>query len=265
MTNPSRAILGKASAVTALAIAATYGVFLIERAITGIPFTHVDLIECFAIPIAVGMPILCYLFSQSERLKEANQRITAINEEMQESYRQLRLAHEIMVYTANHDRMTGLPNRERFIEHLEAAHRGQQRDVLLLIDADHFKQINDRLGHLRGDDALVEIARAVRQSVRGGDVVGRIGGEEFAVLLKDVSPAHAADIAEKIRQRVESIPWPVPVSGAPGLSVSIGGAPLGEELATVPEILELADRRLYAAKRAGRNRVVFTDPMEKVA
>src|SRR5690606_10219673 len=146
----------------AFAVAATYGVFLIEREITGIPYTRIDLIECFFIPIVIGMPILCYLFSQSEKLKEMHQRVASLHEQMREANRQLRLAHEIMAYTANHDRMTGLPNREQFLEHLESAHREQARDVLLIIDADHFKQINDRLGHLRGDDALVEIARAIR-------------------------------------------------------------------------------------------------------
>lgn len=265
MAPRTTSIICKALAVTALATVATYAVFFLERAITGIPITSINLIECFVIPVVVGPPILCYLFHQSEKLKDAHRTLAELNEEAREAYRQLKLAHEIMAYTAAHDRMTGLPNRDRFIEHLQAAHSNREKDVLLLIDADHFKQINDRLGHLRGDDALVEIARAIRSSVRHGDVVGRIGGEEFGVLLKDMTLSRALDMAEKIRRQVEAIPWQTSAQDVRGLSVSIGAAALGEETPTVSSILEQADRCLYAAKRSGRNRVAFDHPLEKVA
>lgn len=79
-----------------------------------------------------------------------------------------------MAHAARHDDMTGLLNRKQFLEDLKAAHRDAEEDVLLMIDADGFKQINDRLGHLKGDEALVSIAAAIRASVRPGDVVGRV-------------------------------------------------------------------------------------------
>lgn len=261
MKGRMRAIISGVSAVTVLAVAATYAASFVTRLFTGAPHTPVDLFECFVIPVMVGVPILACLFGRIERLKEANRHLALMNEKTQEAYRQLELAHEIVIHTAGHDRMTGLLNRERFMGQLEQTLRDGARAVLLLIDADHFKQINDRFGHLKGDDALVQIASAIRKSVRRQDVVGRIGGEEFAVLLKDVGLARAAEMAERIRQKVEDIAWQSAEPGARGLSVSIGGAVLGEGLETVAAVFEQADRCLYAAKRAGRNRVSFKVPI----
>ncbi len=258
-----RTIVSRVSAVTALAIAATYAASFITRLFTGAPHTSVDLFECFVIPLMVGVPILTWLFDQMERLKEANRNLVLMNEKMQEACRQLELAHEIVTHTAGHDRMTGLLNRERFTGYLEQALRDGTRAVLLLIDADHFKQINDRYGHLKGDDALVQIARAIRSSVRRQDAVGRIGGEEFAVLLEDVSLTQAAEMAERIRQSVQDIAWHYAEPGVHRLSVSIGGAMLGNGLDTAAAVFDQADRCLYAAKRAGRNRVHFKVPIRE--
>lgn len=251
--------------VTAIAVVATYLVFLTTRAVFGIPHTRYDLIECFAIPVVVGFPIAFYVFGQMERLRAAHDTLAALNAQMEEAHLQLKLAHELMAYAASHDKMTGLPNRERFLQCLETAHKSREQDVLLIVDADHFKQINDRHGHLKGDDALVEIARAIRRSVRPEDLVGRIGGEEFGVLLKKLSLAEAAETAERIRRKVEAISWRAPGPHARGLTVSIGGAALSDHPAKIADVLSWADRCLYAAKRQGRNCVAFTYPVGEVA
>ncbi|WP_173933697.1 GGDEF domain-containing protein [Chelativorans sp. Marseille-P2723] len=224
------------------------------------PFTSSDLVECFFIPIAVGMPILVFLFRQSEELKNAHAELASLNEQTRKAYQRLRLSHEIMVYTAAHDSMTGLLNRESFLEHLRDAIANREQDVLLLADADNFKQINDRLGHLRGDDALVEISRAIRMTVRHEDVVGRLGGEEFGVLLKGISLTRAMEIAEKIRRQVEAIPWRRSTPDMECLTVSIGVAAIGKDIGTAAAALERADHCLYAAKKQGRNRVTCHDP-----
>ncbi len=94
---------------------------------------------------------------------------------------------------ASRDHMTGMLNRESFFAALDGSRRKTDRGVLLIIDADHFKKINDTFGHLAGDDALLDIAAAIGRAVRTSDIVGRIGGEEFGVLLVGASEAEAED------------------------------------------------------------------------
>ncbi|MFC6490262.1 GGDEF domain-containing protein [Nitratireductor sp. GCM10026969] len=265
MRGRATSIIARASVVTVVAVAATYAVFLAARGFLGVPYTRLDLVECGLIPVVVGFPIASYVFLQLERLRAARDALSALNAEMQSAHRQLKVAHELMAYAASHDKMTGLPNRERFLDRLEDAHRNSEEDVLLIVDADHFKQINDRLGHLKGDDALVEIARAIRRSVREKDVVGRIGGEEFGVLLKDVDLAQAAETAERMRRAVEQIPWCAPNGLSRALTVSIGGAALRDHPAKVSDVLSRADRCLYAAKHSGRNCIAFGSSIGEVA
>ena len=131
-------------------------------------------------------------------------------------------AHDRLVYMATHDHMTGLLNREAFLRAAQSCRTRSGGNFLLIVDADHFKAINDRHGHSGGDEALVKIANALRYSVREKDIVGRIGGEEFAILLGSVDQDEAERMAEFIRRQVRFIPWKG--AGDPGLSVSIGGA-----------------------------------------
>lgn len=152
------------------------------------------------------------------------------------------------------DMLTGLLNRRGFdaaAEALFAAARRQGRALALaLIDVDHFKAINDRFGHLAGDDVLVRVARLTEASLRGADVVGRMGGEEFVILLPNADGDQASAVAERVRLAIgASTP-----AGQPELSVtaSIGVATLipGESPAA---LLHRADCALYAAKGSGRN------------
>jgi diguanylate cyclase (GGDEF)-like protein len=160
------------------------------------------------------------------------------------------------------DALTGVANRRRFDEALDEEWRRAVRArtplALILVDVDFFKAFNDRLGHPAGDACLQDVARAVREaSHRAGELVARYGGEEFAVLLPGASSAGARAVAENLRQKVEALGVPHPDSAAaPCVTVSAGVAwaePVAEDRAG--SLVAAADRALYAAKQAGRNRV----------
>lgn len=154
------------------------------------------------------------------------------------------------------DALTACLNKAAFtkaVSQLLADEKRPRRGGLLIIDADHFKGINDRFGHERGDEALRVIAETVRGVVRGADFVGRIGGEEFAVFLRDADVDAAERVAERIRGAIAEAEFIA--DGAPqNLTVSVGGAAFEHEVAFV-ELYKSADRQLYAAKAGGRNRV----------
>jgi diguanylate cyclase (GGDEF)-like protein len=210
---------------------------------------------CIVCPLAVAAPASCFTFWQAERLQRAHQALEA-------AHRELAGAHRELTERARRDPMTGLLNRESFFLELDAERR-RGRGTLLIMDADHFKAINDRHGHLVGDQALLEIAAAISRGVRAGDVVGRIGGEEFGALLIGAGGDDATRIAERVRREVEQIRFRPDAGGVLPLTVSIGGTELLTE-ATVSDHMRAADARLYAAKNAGRNRTVF-DPGTRAA
>ena len=155
-----------------------------------------------------------------------------------------------MRFQAERDYLTGLYNRGTFEDRMMQAMQND-KGVLLLADLDHFKQVNDRYGHLMGDGAICVFADL---AAKAGGVAGRIGGEEFAILLPNASPDQAHEIANDLRAGYsEAIAESLAVEEP--LSVSIGCAPFkaGQSPA---EVHEQADQALYAAKRGGRNRVV---------
>jgi diguanylate cyclase (GGDEF)-like protein len=160
---------------------------------------------------------------------------------------------DMMVRT---DGLTSCLTRTAFVNRVSA--QLERRDAtgggaLLMIDADHFKAVNDRYGHDRGDEALTIISRTIRRVVRPGDVVGRMGGEEFAVYLPGADEKTAEGIAERIRRAVQ-LSYFAPAGRPRPLTVSIGGA-VFETAPPFPELFRVADQRLYAAKSGGRNRV----------
>ena len=158
------------------------------------------------------------------------------------------------------DTLTGCLNRRGFDHALnQAVIRALRRGgelALLAIDIDHFKVINDTAGHLAGDAVLRELAGLLSHTSRGGDVVGRVGGEEFVVVMPETDLAVATMVAERLRRRIASEQFPIQ-QGVRSIEVtiSIGIAALGsaDNAATV---LKRADQALYRAKRDGRNRVV---------
>ena len=173
--------------------------------------------------------------------------------------------------SATYEGLTGLLRREAILEQLdrelERALRYGRPLTLAMADLDHFKAVNDRHGHLAGDSLLRRIAQVVAGGLRSTDRIGRYGGEEFLLLLPETDIAGAAAVAEKIRELVEGTPVPVD-DGAPiRVTVSIGLGTLsdfvtpaaatapGERRITGRDLIAAADRSLYAAKHAGRNRV----------
>ncbi|UVK44705.1 GGDEF domain-containing protein [Mesorhizobium sp. AR07] len=177
--------------------------------------------------------------------------------------RQLAIAQRDLTVIAATDSLTAVLNRGAFSMLVEAyleQTRKQERansGALLIIDADHFKAINDRLGHDCGDQALKLIAQAIKGQLRGGDIVGRIGGEEFGVFLPGVDPSQSWVVAESIRRRIREMDFSPDGKPCP-LSVSIGGTSFSGPT-TYEQIFLAADRRLYAAKSNGRDQVSF-DP-----
>ncbi|HSZ69470.1 MAG TPA: diguanylate cyclase [Solirubrobacteraceae bacterium] len=148
-------------------------------------------------------------------------------------------------YLAYRDPLTALPNRRAFEDRMIALSQGVERhNAVLVIDVDEFKAFNDSAGHDAGDELLRRVGQAIHDAVRAGDTVARIGGDEFTVLLPMCTEAEATHVAEQVRDAV------LRVSGG-AVTVSIGAAPLGADRRSA--ILD-ADRALYAAKTAGRNR-----------
>ena len=129
---------------------------------------------------------------------------------------------------------------------------GGQRGVLLMLDLDHFKQVNDRYGHAVGDAVLQHAAQIIRHGLRENDFAGRIGGEEFTVLLQAVDEGDGLVLANRLRERLATVPA-VTDAGRINLTVSIGLAVL--DGSSSKRVLRHADEALYAAKAAGRNRV----------
>ncbi|MGQ0800715.1 MAG: diguanylate cyclase [Pseudomarimonas sp.] len=166
--------------------------------------------------------------------------------------------HEEIYQLATHDALTGLFNRRQFSDLLASeAARGMRREphtVLAIIDVDHFKRINDRFGHLEGDGVLKKLADILRSHVRAGDVLARIGGEEFAVLMADTDIEQAKLFAERVREAVEASIF-TPGAEPQTMTVSVGLAALSKTRREPTELMRAADRALYAAKETGRNRV----------
>ncbi|HTA66369.1 MAG TPA: diguanylate cyclase [Xanthomonadaceae bacterium] len=164
----------------------------------------------------------------------------------------------LLQHMAHHDALTDLPNRELFHDRLQAAlalaKRNRQRLAVLYIDLDKFKQVNDTLGHTVGDLLLQDVARRIRECLRASDTVGRVGGDEFLVLLQDVpGPDDAAIVAEKIRI---ALARPFELAGhSLQIASSIGIAIHPDHGSEIQQLIRHADEAMYEAKREGGNRL----------
>jgi diguanylate cyclase len=174
--------------------------------------------------------------------------------------RELAIANAKMSILASTDSLTAVLNRGAFTMLVEAyltdarAQARETQGALLIVDADHFKTINDTYGHDRGDEALKIIAGSIQGVLRGADIVGRIGGEEFGVFLPGATPRFAESVAERIRASVAVAEFVPEEERRQELSVSVGGATFTERVGFT-ELFKTADERLYDAKKKGRNRV----------
>jgi diguanylate cyclase (GGDEF)-like protein len=160
---------------------------------------------------------------------------------------------------AGTDFLTTLVNRRRFLEIAELAWEKAKTDksplAIIMLDIDHFKNINDLYGHQAGDEVLTTVTERIKKSLRQGDVAGRYGGEEFTVLVLDTSPEQCVRIAERIRQAVAQLTIQIEQSVV-NVTISLGVACLNpNQVKALDDLIDCADQAMYLAKQQGRNRV----------
>jgi len=174
----------------------------------------------------------------------------------------LRATYEISLSMALTDSLTELYNRRYLEVHLEKLlnknYENNKTLAVLVLDIDHFKAVNDTHGHNVGDEVLKEFANRLKDKLRSFDLVARLGGEEFVVILPDVSKERAYMVAERLRMAISEEPFKCSVpEGQLSITTSIGGALIPPEQHSVEDVIKRADKELYAAKDAGRNCCVF--------
>ncbi len=198
-----------------------------------------------------GMAVASLIFagfvaSATRKLGRAMERAFRLSREMEH-------AHRIAAHAAQTDELTGLQNRRAFFHRAEGVYETCKQAHLplcaLMLDIDHFKRINDGHGHQAGDDVLRQIGRVIRQSVRDADVSGRLGGEEFALLLANTPIDVARVIAERLRSAIADITC----LHDEGVTASLGIAELNHLDQDLHGLLALADKALFRAKASGRN------------
>nr|BAT29770.1 hypothetical protein [Aureimonas sp. AU12] len=207
------------------------------------PVAQGSLAFCLLLLFATALPMQIYAVTRIVRLRGENRRLFEF---------------------ATRDGLTQVLNRTAFKRSAEMAiARMSQRRAsdlepatLLILDADHFKRINDRLGHHTGDEALTLIAETLRRSVRKDDLVGRLGGEEFAVLLRNAGYEEGRIVAERLRTAINRLEVG-PRERRTRLSVSLGGISFRSAVA-FNALYKIADANLYKAKEGGRNRTALT-------
>jgi len=191
--------------------------------------------------------------------------------DIEQSYRRSFLENTLIGELVTRDQLSGLMNRRSFDEHLPRAWYSALRDqrslAVLMIDIDLFKHYNDLRGHQAGDAALRSVARVIQDFARRPlDLASRYGGEEFAVILYDLSLEHVQEVAERLRQAVQSQHLRLDEAAGPDsaeVTVSVGAAVVTPVSGRTPHgAVQLADEALYAAKQAGRNRVVVKGPAD---
>ncbi len=167
---------------------------------------------------------------------------------------EMELAHRIASRAAQTDALTGLSNRRAFYERGEQLFRYCMRNqrplCAIVMDIDHFKRINDVHGHHAGDEVLRRIGELLHTMFRKADACGRLGGEEFAILLADIETDGALDVAEKVRRAVSSLEFTLQEGGSMRITASLGVAKAGSDLRT---LMQQADKAMYQAKAGGRN------------
>ena len=205
------------------------------------------------------------LLAQAEEMDQKNRELTETRRQLEQRNRDLERLSAL-------DTLTQIANRRRFDAMLRQEWRRAVRDEspfsLLFCDIDHFKRFNDTYGHQAGDECLVRVAQAMEETLnRPADLVARYGGEEFIALLVDTDAEGARMLAERMRARIEGLQIENRASSVgPWLTVSLGVATIVPRAAGRPEdLVDLADRALYAAKESGRNRVSTADQLPAVA
>jgi len=167
---------------------------------------------------------------------------------------------DALVDLSSRDALTGLANRRSFelalAREIDRVARSGEPALLLTLDIDHFKRVNDNYGHNAGDMVIKAVAGALLDCVRPMDLVARVGGEEYAIILPNCPSAFGETVAERLRRRVERMPVPIGLGQQINVSISIGGAFAPQWVRSTPALwVERADQQLYRAKALGRNLV----------
>ncbi len=167
---------------------------------------------------------------------------------------------DALVELSSRDALTGVANRRAFdvalAREIDRVARSGEPALLLVVDIDHFKRVNDTWGHGVGDEVIRTVAGALHECVRPMDLVARIGGEEFAIILPNCPSAFGQTVAERVRRRIAGTPVPISSRQTIGVSISIGGAFAYQWVRSTPQLwFERADQQLYRAKQQGRNLV----------
>lgn len=175
---------------------------------------------------------------------------------------------EYQGYLATHDALTGLPNRllfqERLMQALARAHRSGARVAVMFLDLDHFKDINDSLGHAVGDGTLIKVAKRLRSVLRDVDTVARLGGDEFASILEDIHDV--AQIEPVARKLLASVGKPILSEGHQVYVTPSIGVSIYPDHSIIPdELVDQADQAMYDAKKSGKNAVRFFSQVFEVA
>ena len=181
---------------------------------------------------------------------------------LEEELMQARIQMEAL---AMHDGLTGLLNRRAIEEYAEAefnmADRKKQAMSVILLDIDHFKNVNDRFGHKFGDVVLRQVAQTLKEDLRNYDRVGRWGGEEFLLILPDTELKDAVTVAERLRSKTAAVQTSLENGETFSIHISLGTACTTGQFQSLAKLIDAADQALYQAKQSGRDRVcVFETP-----
>lgn len=241
-------IIGKTLAVAVLSLLASLLISFAFVPMMGGKVAGAGLVMTIVCPIVISIPASLLHFWQAEKLRAANTALVRARDELAGAYS--RLQHQ-----ARRDALTGVLNRTAFVTELEAQSRAGIHGGLLFLDLDHFKSVNDRFGHATGDKALALVGALLSGLSKESDLVGRLGGEEFAVFLREASPERMLDHSQTIREAVKAIDLRTPTGIRIALGISIGAFHCAPRFDPV-EALAASDRNLYRAKSAGRNTVV---------
>jgi len=226
-----------------------------------------DALATYALFIAINLIFLFFLFRSDIRRRNSEQEIIELNRRLKEGIRdrteELERQKDLLEFQATHDHLTGLINRLEFENQLQKTIRRCQDigicSVILYLDLDQFKVINDTAGHPAGDQLLCEISRILARTIRPQDVLARIGGDEFGIIMPRSSLRKASKRAERIRQAIEnhSFFWG---RHSFQITTSIGIMPIDQHARDLSVVMSSVDALCYAAKRSGRNQVHAFDP-----
>ncbi|NVK57049.1 MAG: diguanylate cyclase [Alteromonadaceae bacterium] len=232
-----------------------HGYYFIEgviKLLTGIISIVTAIFLWRLMPTFIKIPSIEMLQERNTQLEAVRSELEQMNKTLEEKVKQRTLELEMQ---ANTDAVTGIASRYAIIERLQQCYSSFQRYrrmfSILMIDIDHFKQVNDNHGHQIGDDVLHELAQCIFNNIRGSDTVGRYGGEEFLVILPESDADKSFELAERIRAEIAQLRLAneIRVTASVGISTITEGT-------NCDILISQADKALYAAKKLGRNKVI---------